>query len=487
MGPRRSRPSGVPAIVSGPRRLSASARVLFAMTGMLATAIAVLVLVAYSATSRTLTSSVDQTLQREAEAYSAAMKGAPAGEALADATRAYMEGRTGGESGGLSPILLVRFNDGRVISNSEVRVEEGTGAVPTSTTEPVFVDVTLDGDQYRVLATPIIAQGQSVGVFEAALAMGPIQQTASGVATTLSAAGLIALAIVLPLAYYGTRRALAPLTRMAEDAAAISHARPGRRIEYDGPPDELGSLADSLNSMLKRLENAFDDQRRFVADASHELRTPVAVVRGNVELLRSGSARGDEAGESLEMIEHEAVRMTRLLDQMLSLARLEDADRLRVQPLSVSTMIDEVTARARALGDRNIVHGGECGLWIEGDPDLLDQALVNLVRNAFAHTRAGGRIAIECESDERNVRILVTDDGRGIPPQEVDRVFDRFFRAQSARRDTDTGGAGLGLAIVRRLVELHGGRVWAENAQPHGARFVIELPRIPEPADQYRG
>jgi len=467
--------------VSGRRRLSASARVLFAMTGMLVTAIALLVVVAYGVTTRTLISSVDQALEREAEAYSAAMKGAPAGEALADATRAYLEGRTGGEAGGLSPILQVRFSDGRVISNSEVRLEDAAGAVPTSTTEPTFGNVRLGQDAYRVLATPIVAQGARAGIFEAALAIGPFQRTASGIATTLTAAGLIALAIMLPIAYYGTRRALAPLSRMAEDAAVISHSRPGRRIDYDGPPDGLGSLADSLNGLLSRLANAFDDQRRFVADASHELRTPVAVVRGNVELLRSGSATGDEAAESLEMIEHESVRMTRLLDQMLSLARLEDTERLRVQPLDVSTMVDEVTARARALGDRTIVHGGECGLWIEGDPDLLDQALVNLVKNAFAHTRAGGRVAIECESDDSNVRISVTDDGAGIPPDEVDRVFDRFFRAGSARRDVDTGGAGLGLAIVRRLVELHGGRVWAENVEPHGARFVIELPRIPAP------
>jgi len=468
--------------VSGRRvRLSASARVLFAMTGMLATAIALLVVISYVVTTRTLMSSLDETLLRESQAYSAAMQGAPEGDALVDSTRSYLGGRTGGETGGLSPILLVRFNNGRVISNSETLIENAVGSPPTSTAEPTYATVTLDGESYRLLATPLLSLGEQVGLFEAALSMGPVQLTASGIATTLSAAGLIALAIMLPLAYLGTRRALSPLTRMAADAAVISHAKPGRRIEYDGPRDELGSLSESLNSMLVRLENSFDDQRRFVADASHELRTPVAVIRGNVELLRSDTASGEEAGESLAMIENEAVRMTRLLDEMLALARLEDPSRLQLQPLEVGTSVDEVVARARLLGDRRVVREGDCDVWVSGDPDLLDQALMNLLKNAIAHTHAGGLIVVECEAHPATVRISVTDDGPGIPEADISRVFDRFYRAQGGRRDGATGGAGLGLAIVERLVQLHGGTVSASNVVPHGARFTIELPRIAEP------
>jgi len=468
--------------VSGRRvRLSASARVLIAMTGMLATAIALLVLIAYVVTTRTLMSSLDETLLRESQAYSAAMQGAPEGDPLVTATRSYLGGRTGGETGGLSPILLVRFNGGRVISNSETRIENAAGSPPTSTTEPTYVTVTLEGESYRVLATPLLALGEQVGLFEAALSMGPVQRTASGIASTLSAAGLLALAIMLPLAYLGTRRALSPLTRMAGDAAVISHLAPGRRIEYDGPRDELGSLAESLNGMLVRLENSFDDQRRFVADASHELRTPVAVIRGNIELLRSDTASGEEADESLLMIENEAVRMTRLLDEMLALARLEDPNRLQPQPLEAGTTVDEVVGRARLLGDRRIVREGDCGVWVEGDPDLLEQALMNLLKNAIAHTRAGGLIVVECVADATSARISVTDDGPGIPEADLGRVFDRFYRAQGGRRDDATGGAGLGLAIVERLVELHGGTVSASNVEPHGARLTIELPRIAEP------
>jgi len=469
--------------VSGRRiRLSASSRVLLAMAVMLGLAIGTLVVVAYGATVRTLTYSLDQTLLKEAEAYSAAMKGAPTDAALIDATRVYLSARTGSESGGVTPILLVRFSNGRVISNSAVRIEDAAGNPTTATASPTYRMVTLDADRYRVFATPIETGGERVGVFESALAEGPIQSTASGIAATLTAAGLIVLALALPVSYFATRRALAPLRRMADDAEAISHAQPGRRIVYRGPKDELGSLAASLNAMLARLEHAFADQRRFVADASHELRTPVAVVRGNVELLMSGRASGDEAEESLTMIEHESVRMSRLLDELLALARLEESGRAQFQPLDVRTLLEEVAARGRALGDRVIAISGPCDLWVSGDPDLLDQALVNIVRNSVAHTHPQGRIELGCTLADSMVRICVTDDGPGIPEADLDRVFDRFYRAQSARRDTTSGGAGLGLAITQRLVQLHGGTIHAENVAPHGARFVIELPRVDEPA-----
>lgn len=461
-------------------RLSASSRVLLAMTGMLATSLALLVVVGYAVTARTLTSAVDATLLQESQAYSAAMQSAPVGDALDAATRAYFQGRTGG-SAGVVPILLVRLNSGRVLSNSELRLEDADGNGGRSAARASFRTVEFRGSTYRVLSVPIQTRGSRAGVFEAALARQPAQQTAARVALTLSAAALIALAVGLLLSFWATRRALAPLTQMAEDAARITDAHLGQRIEYAGPADELGSLAESLNQMLERLEEAFGEQRRFVADASHELRTPVAVVRGNVELLLSGAAAGESASESLQMIETESVRMTRLLDELLSLARLEATGAVQFQPLEVAILLDEVAGRTRALGDREIVREGPCNVWIEGDPDLLDQALVNLARNAVAHTTEGGRITLSCSPSADTVCIEVSDDGPGITAGDLDRLFDRFFRAPGQTRDDVTGGSGLGLAITKRLVDLHGGTIHAENVEPHGARFVITLPRIDEP------
>jgi signal transduction histidine kinase len=374
--------------------------------------------------------------------------------------------------------LLVRFASGRTISNSDVRLEDAPDnpAAAAAPAGPRYASVSLDGVAYRTLTIPVLSDGALVGAFQAAIAQSAVAETARRVALTLGAAGLLALAIMLPLSYWATRRSLAPLRRMASDADKISHAEPGGRIAYAGPEDELGSLACTLNAMLERLEGAYEDQRRFVADASHELRTPVAIIRGNVELLRTGVAAGAGRDESLAAIEEESVRMTRLLDELLSLARFDSVRDAQFQPLNVRALLDETAARTRSLGDRRIIVEGGCDLWIDGNPSLFEQALVNLARNAIAHTAEGGRITFACALEAQRVRISVTDDGPGIPEADLSRVFDRFYRAPGARSDSAGGGAGLGLAITQRIVDLHGGTMRAENVQPHGARFVIEVP-----------
>ncbi len=469
--------------MSARRRLSASGRVALAMTLALAIAIGVLTLIAYLATVRSLAAGTERTLQREAEAYSAAMRGAASDSALTEATRAYLEARTGA---GATPVLTVLFGNGRVISNSALRLETASGnaAAREPTSAPAgFATFAFNNDRYRILSAPIVSSsGTRLGTFQAALSTQESKAIAARLAATLALTGMVVLAFGAVLSVWAARRSLTPLRRMAESASAVTHASPGTRIDYDGPPDELGTLADSLNSMLDRLEAAYAEQRHFIDDASHELRTPVAIVRGNVELLRSGRATGSEGEEALAMIEAEGRRMTRLLDELLALARLQGAQSRPFQPLEARTLLDELALRARPLGERRITIACARGWWVLGDPDLLEQALLNVVRNAVTHTHEGGSIVIACEADASCARISVTDDGPGIPPEELPRIFDRFYRAQGAR-DADTGGSGLGLAITQRLIELHGGTISASNAEPHGAVFTVELPRVEAPAD----
>jgi len=175
--------------------------------------------------------------------------------------------------------------------------------------------------------------------------------------------------------------------------------------------------------------------------------------------------------------------MTRLLDELLSLARFEAVRRAGFQPLSLGTLVEETAARTRALGERRIEVDSDCDAWVEGDLDLLEQALVNLARNAVAHTKPDGRISLTCTSDDGRALVSITDDGAGIPPEDLERVFDRFYRATSPRSDVGSG-AGLGLAITQRIVELHDGEISVENVQPHGARFTISLPRFVEGAGE---
>ena len=451
------------------------------MTLVLAVGVAFLCFFAYTTVRASLTTEVDRTLLHEADEYSIAMRRSSSETSLTAASRLYLQDKTGA-SAGPDPILVV-LADGRIISNSGLRLETAGNnvAAKTPAQSPAgFSTVTLGDTTYRVLSAPIAnADGSRAGLFQAALSAEAPAAVALSVAGALGAAGIVVILLGALVSVWAARQSLRPLQTMAADAAAVTHASPGRRIAYEGPDDELGSLAASLNAMLARLERSYQDQRRFVADASHELRTPVAIVRGNVELLSRGSLCESDATESLNMIEDEALRMTRLLDELLSLARLEGASR-HFQPLEARTLLDEIAAAARALGDRAVSVNGPSGLWISGDPDLLKQALLNIARNSIAHTRPGGHLDFVCSAVGNRVFLSVTDDGPGIPPDDLDRIFDRFFRTGGPRPE-DSGGAGLGLAITSRLVDLHDGEIRAENVEPTGARFTIELPRIVAP------
>ena len=448
------------------------------MTLVLAMGVATLCLLAYTTVRASLTAEVDRTLLHEAEEFSGAMRGSVDTTSMADAARKYLEDRNG-ESAGPDPILLV-ITDRHLISNSTVKLEEAPGdrAAKEPTHSPAgYSNASLNGHDYRVLSAPVTnSDGSRIGLFQAALPSGTPAAIAGSVAAALGAAGIAVVLLGALASVWAASQSLRPLRRMAADAAVVTHALPGKRIAYEGPDDELGSLASSLNEMLGRLERSYDDQRRFIADASHELRTPVAIVRGNVELLQRSPLCEQDVAESLRMIEAESLRMTRLLDELLSLARLERAAQ-HFQPLEARTLMDEIAARARALGAHSVTVDGPPGLWITGDPDLLEQALLNIVRNSIVHSHDGGRLALECSAVGNRVFLKVTDDGPGIPPDDLDRIFDRFFRA-AGPRPNDSGGAGLGLAITSRLIDLHEGRVSAENVEPHGARFTIELPRI---------
>ena len=470
-------------------RLGARGRVVLASTLTLFVTATVLVTLSYLVTVRSLDAATDRGLQREAAAYLGAMRGSPQGDTLVTATRAYLGARTA--QAGIDPILLVALNQAgpgwRVLSNSDVRLENAAGNAPLTSppTRAELVTVPFGGKTYRVLAAPILdADGNRAGMFEAALALDAQRRTARSLALTLTIAGGIAVGVGFLLALWAAGRALQPLRRMAADAAEVTHAEPGRRLAYTGPPDALGSLADSVNQMLDRLEHGAAEQRRFIADASHELRTPVAIVRGNVELLQTRDDLPAGAEEPLGMIAAESGRMTRLLDELLVLARLQSAPSKRFQPLHAPTILAEVAARARLLGPREIVStcAADRDAWVSGDPDLIDQALLNIVRNAVSHTQEGGRIELECATRSGMVAFSVTDNGPGIANKDLDRIFDRFYRAQGAREQA-TGGAGLGLPIAKALVELHGGRIFAGNVEPHGARFTIELPAIDAPTE----
>jgi two-component system OmpR family sensor kinase len=318
----------------------------------------------------------------------------------------------------------------------------------------------------------------SIGVGEPLASVAHAQR---GVARAFILAGLLALAGALGASFLiGTRFTL-PLRRMAAVAAKVDAGDLHPRIPDVGRRgDEVRVLAETFNRMLDRLTDAFAGQRAFLADASHELRTPLTVIRGQLEVL---AAQPDLPAEEVRRVERlvqaEIARIARLVDDLLLLAKAEQTEFLRPEPIDLEPYVHELWDGVSLLAPRRFQLGRVPEGTLTADPDRLAQALRNLIANAIEHTAPEHglvRLDVQCHGLDR-LRFLVSDDGPGIPPAERERVFERFHRTDSAR-DRTSGGTGLGLAIVRAIAEAHGGHALVADPTTGGTRIELELPRF---------
>jgi signal transduction histidine kinase len=278
-------------------------------------------------------------------------------------------------------------------------------------------------------------------------------------------------------------RVLRPIGRITAVARDIQATDLSRRIELPGPDDELKQLADTFDAMLARLDAAFAAQRQFIADASHELRNPLAIIRTNVDVaLADPSADPDDLRHTIAVVKRASGRMARLVDDLLALAR-------RQEPILEHEPVDLGVAVAEASDDfvvpaaaRNIVLDRVTApdVVVTGDRDALKRAVANLLENAVRLAPEGSRIRLATGSEGDRAWIAVTDEGPGIAPEDQPHVFDRFWRADKGRSRAD-GGTGLGLAIVRQIAESHGGEVRLQSKVGVGSSFVIWLPVAPGP------
>jgi two-component system OmpR family sensor kinase len=328
----------------------------------------------------------------------------------------------------------------------------------------------------RYVAMPIEYEGEVVGVFVAA---NFLDEQRDEVAEALRAGGmawisLIAVAIVA--AWIVAGRVLAPVRVLSDTAKQISETDLSRRIPIQGS-DELTDLTVVFNGMLDRLEYAFSAQRSFLDDAGHELRTPITVIRGHLELI-SDDPR--ERRETVALVTDELDRMTRIVDDLLLLARAEQRDFLLPAAVDLDIFTTEIFAKVKTLGSRDW-QLEETGVGIvEIDRQRLTQVIINLADNAVRHTQPGGRIAIGSRLSGGELRMWVEDSGPGIPWHETERIFQRFTRIGGARRMPGT--AGLGLAIVQAIVKAHGGRVEVASEQGKGSVFTVIIPEQGEVA-----
>jgi heavy metal sensor kinase len=357
----------------------------------------------------------------------------------------------------------------------------------SSRSERFFGEVKGGEDGYRGFARHFTSGGKSY-LLVILQSLHPQQEMLEEVTSTF--AWVIPIAIVLASVggYFLARKSLAPVVAMSSQAGRIGAANLHERLAVQNDRDELGHLARSFNSLLDRLSESFERQQRFMADASHELRTPVAILRGEAEVALSQQARSlEEYRESLGVLHQEAKRLTHIVEDLFTLTRA-DAGQYPFQPRDF--YLDELvcecvhSARTLALAKKitlNLEEVSESP--IHADESLLRRMILNLLDNAIKYTTEGGRVTVTCRRAEEEYVLSITDTGGGIPADLQPRIFERFFRADKARSraENDGGGAGLGLSISRWIAEAHHGRLELTRSDSIGSTFTARLPAAPSP------
>ncbi|WP_025745646.1 sensor histidine kinase [Kallotenue papyrolyticum] len=344
--------------------------------------------------------------------------------------------------------------------------------------------IDIQGEQLLVYTRPVLVNDQVIGAVQLARSIEEQDRALDALRQVLIAGSSLATLLAFGVGWVLAGTALRPIDRITQTAHAIGAERDfSRRVNYQGPQDEIGRLATTFNEMLAALQAAYrqeaqalEAQRRFVADASHELRTPLTTIRGNIGLLRRQPpiSEADRAAVLADMAE-ETERMSRLVNDLLMLARADAGRPLRREAVRIRPLIDDLCRNLRLLEpERRIVCDNALELAVLGDPDALKQVLLILVDNALKFTPVTGTIRIATAAREQSVAISVQDTGIGIAPEALPHIFERFYRADSARTG---GGSGLGLAIAKTLIEHQGGTISVESAPGRGSTFTVVLPR----------
>ena len=343
---------------------------------------------------------------------------------------------------------------------ADVRTQDGVG-LPGELDE-------LD-EPYRVVTLPARTPDGDVRLVQVALPLDDVQESVDELAAALVVGTPAVVGVLAVLTWLLVGRALRPVEGLRRQAAQIPGTALDRRLDVPASGDELARLAVTFNALLARVEAATARQRQFLADAAHEIRSPLASLRTQLEVAQ---LHGDaEWRQELPALLEESQRLSRLVDDLLRLARLDAGVPLAREQVDLDEIVLQAARRTRETTDVAVVTTGVSAGRIAGDLDALKRVVQNLLDNAVRH--AGSTVTVSLTARE-HVTLTVTDDGPGIPEQMRDRVFERFTRLDDAR-SRDAGGTGLGLAIVRDIVTQHGGSVRVEDGRP-GARLVVELP-----------
>jgi len=341
-----------------------------------------------------------------------------------------------------------------------------------------FSEVTVNG--LRVTVVPL-SSGQTVGYAAVAEPLSVIEDGLRELRRDLFAGATLVLLLASGGGYFLARKSLAPIASMNSQTQRISAENLSARLDVTNSRDELGRLATTINDLLARLENSFKEQQRFIADASHELRTPLAVLRGETEVALSKTRTIEEYQQSLSLIQDEAERLSRIVEDLFILARqpINTRAALNKERVSLNDAVRDCARAAQVLamqkGVRLKFESDSPSIALNGDEELIRRMILNLLDNAVKYTPAGGEISLALVRQNGNAEIVVRDTGMGIPEAAQPRVFDRFYRVDKARARA-MGGAGLGLSIAQWIVEVHGGEIKLVSTPGHGSTFTVVLP-----------
>lgn len=370
----------------------------------------------------------------------------------------------------------------RVVAESPVVQEVVEGLTPQSgTTVQREIDTEL-GRVWFVVVPVTVADRQEVGAYVMASALDKSLETENSVMRTYAIVCSVALVLLGLFAWLVVNRLLRPLRQLSSTATRVTETDLSQRVAV-ATDDDLGELAGAFNTMLDRLSTAIETQRQFLDDAGHELRTPLTVLRGHLEVLDPDDPA--DVRETRDLLLDETSRMGQIVEELVLLAKAERSDFVTLAPVDLGRLTDDVHDKARALGDRRWVVDARADVEVAADVHRITQAVLQLADNAVKFTGPDDEVGIGTRVVDgpsgRQVRLWVRDTGPGVPPQEADRIFDRFARGST------TGGApgsGLGLAIVRAIAQGHGGDVTVQQSDPStgsgrragGARFVMTWP-----------
>ncbi|MCX7681480.1 MAG: HAMP domain-containing histidine kinase [Anaerolineae bacterium] len=336
------------------------------------------------------------------------------------------------------------------------------------------------GESLHPVSSPIpsLPQSMSLSVAGEEIAIARVQEIAIREVRIVSLIGTGIFAVMGAMgAYWIARQALRPVQRLSHLVQEIRVEALDRRLALDGPPDEVKELADAFDRLLERLERSFEQQSRFVSDAAHELRTPLASLRTNVEMVLSNpDTTLADYREMASALERALERLERLVNDLLLLARGEKD--IRIEPLYLEVLIGDVLLELKPLAQSHQVslHWNiPDEVVVQADAPLLTRAVSNLIQNGIRYNHPGGSVTVTVHREANGVIISVEDTGIGIAPEEKSRVFERFYRGDITRA-RHRGGSGLGLSIAAHIVQLHGGHIQVESTPGVGSIFTVWLP-----------